>query len=95
MHGPGVVGQPRRHRRATAYKWYSIFFEKPLVSRVYRRICIRIVRLLRSTCDELSSVCLRSRGQSWSFLAHRARACLSCNRGPSWAGRAGGHARRS
>ena len=35
--------------RLTAAAWFSTFFEKPLVRRVYRRIDIRIVRFSRST----------------------------------------------
>jgi hypothetical protein len=34
---------------ATAIAWFSTFFENPLVRRVKRRMCIRIVRLARST----------------------------------------------
>jgi len=35
---------------ASACCRFSAFFEKPFISRVNRRIDIRIVRLLRSTC---------------------------------------------
>ena len=38
---------------AIAKKWLSIFYCGPFVSRVKRRICIRIVRLWRSTYDVL------------------------------------------
>ena len=31
------------------WMWFSTFFENPFVSRVNRRMCIRIVRLARST----------------------------------------------
>ena len=34
---------------ATAAAWFSTFFENPLVSRVNRRMLIRIVRFCRST----------------------------------------------
>ncbi len=34
---------------ATAWAWFSIFFEKPLVNRVNRRICIRMPKVARST----------------------------------------------
>ena len=33
--------------------WFSIRFEKAFVSRVNRRMLIRIVRLCRSTCEVL------------------------------------------
>ncbi len=35
------------------WAWFSTFLEKPLVRRVNRRMCIRIERFERSTCDVL------------------------------------------
>ena len=43
---------------AIAAAWLSIFFENAFVSRVKRRMCIRIVRLLLSTNDVL--ICFES-----------------------------------
>ena len=37
--------------RQSAYQRFSHFFENAFVSRVSRRMCIRIVRFERSTCD--------------------------------------------
>jgi len=39
---------------AMAWTWFSIFLEKALVSRVNRRIDLRIVRFWRSTYDVLT-----------------------------------------
>lgn len=40
---------------ATVRAWFSIFFEKPFVSRVNRRECILTVRLARSMKDVLTA----------------------------------------
>ena len=42
-----VVGEMQRDSAL----WFSSFFENALVNRVRRRICIRIVRFCRSTCE--------------------------------------------
>ena len=44
---PAEIVKHEVKREACA--WFSTFFEKPFVSRVKRRMCIRIVRLARST----------------------------------------------